>query len=130
MLRTGVELVSGVEGGCRATQGVCETGRRAVQSPIWGKSQFGQLSYQKSKCQDIRSIDIDRARMQAGSGGLGTPTGYLAHGLPPHIGADGRHGITAHCDSLEIGEIGHFCCPNSGQPLLCQPSQLLSNRHM
>jgi len=57
--------------------------------------QFGQLSYQKSKCQGIRSIDIDRARMQAGSGALGTPTGYLAHGLPPHIGADGRHGGTA-----------------------------------
>jgi len=74
---------------------VCETGRRAVQSPIWGRAQFGQLSYQKSKCQDIRSIDIDRARMQAGSGALGTPTGYLAHGLPPHIGADGRHGGTA-----------------------------------
>jgi len=34
--------------------------------------------------------------MQAGSSGaLGTPTGYLAHGLPPHIGADGRHGSTA-----------------------------------
>ena len=81
-----------MEGGCRATQGVCETGRRAVQSPIWGKAQFGQLSYQKSKCQEIRSIDIDRVRMQAGSGALGTPTGYLAHGLPPHIGADGRHG--------------------------------------
>jgi len=53
------------------------------------------LSYQKSKRQDIRSIDIDRARMQAGSGALGTPTGYLLHGLPPHIGDDGRHGGTA-----------------------------------
>jgi len=76
------------------------------------------LSYQKSKCQDIRSIDIDRARMQAGSGALDTPTGYLAHGLAPHIGADGRHGGTA--TAWKFGEIGHFCCPNSGQPSLAQ----------
>jgi len=34
--------------------------------------------------------------MQAGSRALGTPTGYLAHGtVPPHIGANGRHGGTA-----------------------------------
>jgi len=57
--------------GWRAVVGrpkACATGRRAVQSPIWGRAQFWQLSYQKLKCQDIRSIDIDRARMQAESG--------------------------------------------------------------
>jgi len=53
------------------------------------------LSNQKSKRQDIRSIDIDRARMQAGSEAMGTPKGHSAHGLPPHIGAGGRHGGTA-----------------------------------
>jgi len=108
--------LSGVEGGCRATQGVCEIGRRAVQSPIWGRAQFGQLSNQKSKRQDIRSIDSDRARMQAGSEAMGTPMGHSLHGLSPHIGADGRHGGTA--TAWKSAKIGHFCCPNSGQPLL------------
>jgi len=64
------------------------------------------LSFQKSKRQDIRSIDSDRARMRAGSEALGTPTGYSAHGLPPHIGADSRHGGTA--TDWKSAKIGHF----------------------
>ena len=107
---------SGVEGGCRATQGVCETGRRAVQSPIWDRAQFGLLSNQKSKRQDTRSIVSDRARMQAGSEAMGTPMGHSLHGLSPHVGADGRHGGTA--TAWKSAKIGLFCCPNSGQPLL------------
>jgi len=114
--------LSGVEGGCRATQGVCETGRRAVQSPIWDRAQFGLLSNQKSKRQDTRSIVSDRARMQAGSEAMGTPMGHSLHGLSPHVGADGRHGGTA--TAWKSAKIGHFCCPNSGQPLLLPLQQL------
>jgi len=74
------------------------------------------LSNQKSKRQVIRSIDSEQARMQAGSEAMGTPKGHSAHGLPPHIGAGGRHGGTA--TAWKSAKIGHFCCPNSGQPLL------------
>jgi len=76
----------------------------------------------KSKRQNIRSIDSGRARMQAGSEAMGTPTdgplvartaaSYLRQ-QPPWW----------HCDSLEIRENRPFLLPaNSGQPLLNTPS--------
>ena len=46
--------------------------------------------------------------MQAGSEPMGTPKGHSAHGLPPHIGAGGRHGGTA--TAWKSAKIGHFCC--------------------
>jgi len=72
---------------------MCETGRRTVQSLIWGRAQVGLLSYQKSKCQDIRWIDIDRARMRAGSEAMGAPMNTHTRMLPRHIGAIGPLGF-------------------------------------
>jgi len=68
----------------------------------------------KSKRQDIRSIDSDRARMQAGSEAMGTPMSHSLHGLSPHIGA---RPPWWHCDSLEIGENRPFLLPKFGSTL-------------
>jgi len=46
--------------------------------------------------------------MWAGSDALDTPMEYSAHGLPPHIGADGRHGGTAA--AWKSAKIENFCC--------------------
>jgi len=60
---------------------------------MWGRAQVGTLSYQKSKCQDIRWIDIDRTRMRAGSEAMGAPMNTHTRMLPRHIGADGSLGF-------------------------------------
>ena len=39
---------------------------------------------------------------------MGTPKGHSEHGLPPHVGAGGRHGGTA--TAWKSAKIGHFCC--------------------
>jgi len=95
---------------------MCETGRRAVRQILFAEAQSGagpnlgsyrirNRSRNRSAKTSGRSTATGRAcACGRGSEVPGTPTGYCsAHGLPPDIGADGRHGAWWHYDSQKLG---------------------------